>query len=212
MFKTIANIADIPDYRTWSTLAAPAQTLMDVSNDLRQAKLRARTSAVSRLTANNQYRAADDLGDPRDMERWQINDGSVVEKISSILGFNKPSGRVQVLAPGCMVPLHHDDLGFGYIDGAESSYQSQQFTSVEKECFKTNPYCAQRVLIMLDRWHPGQYLVFHDTVCDHWQAGDVIHWDWLNVEHATINAGYWRRPLLRLTGLVNADWMQHYYK
>lgn len=211
MFKIITNIPDIPDHRLWSVLASPAQNLGDVSNDLKQAKIRARTSAVTKLTADHRYRPPDDLGDPLDMERWQITDNTVIEKISNILGFTKPSGRVQVLAPGCMVPLHHDDLAFGYIDGAESSYQHQPFTTEEITEFNDNANCAQRVLVMLEDWHPGQYLVFHDAVCDHWSRGDVIHWDWINVEHATINAGYWRRPLLRLTGLVDSGWLAKYY-
>ena len=36
----------------------------------------------------------------------------------------------------------------------------------------------------------------------HWQAGDVVHWDWPTGAHSTFNAGYWHRALLRLSGLV----------
>lgn len=210
MYQVIANIPDIPDYTQWSKPSSAAQHLAQASPDLQQAKISARSSAAQKIILEKKTRDIDGLGDPLDMERWSITDATVVNRIANQLGFRNPSGRVQVLTPGAMVPLHHDDLAFGYIDGREASYQHQRFSDQQLADFARDPQCAQRVLIMLEDSLPGQLLIFGDQVCSHWQRGDVIHWDWINVEHATINAGYWSRPLLRLTGLVDPDWLLRY--
>jgi len=206
MFKIICNIPGIPDYTTWSAKSNDAQPLSQTSGYLREIKIETRTNAIAVLNQRLPLREIDGMPDSLDFERWHITDSSVVDRISEFLRFQKPSGRVQVLGPGATVPLHLDDLRRGYFDGSEPSYQKNEFTDRELEEFQRNPQCAQRVLIMLEDHHPGQCIIFGDQVCNSWKKGDVIHWDWINVEHATVNAGYWRRPLLRLSGLVDQNW------
>jgi hypothetical protein len=211
MYKIITNVSNIPDYRIWSTKNDDAQLLDSVPENLKQAKIKNRSAAADFLVSTKNTRPIDAIANPLDIERWRITDTSVVNDIAHTLGFSKPSGRVQVLGPGAMVPLHFDDLRFGYIDGSEPSYQINEFTTTELQRFDRDPQSAQRVLIMLEDSLPGQMLLFGDIVCYQWRRGDVIHWDWVSTIHATINAGYWRRPLLRLTGLVDDDWTSKYY-
>ena len=206
MFKLLCNISDIPDYRSWSQLIDPARHLIDVQETLRNQKIKSRQTVADFLIRTKNLRPADGLGDPLDIERWKVTDVTVVRKIADILGFSRPSGRVQVLPPGAMIPLHFDDLRFGYINNAEPSYEPTTFTTEELRAFEQNPDLGQRVLVMLEDSHPGQALLFKDQVCNHWRRGDVIHWDWRTVEHATINVGYWSRPLLLLSGLVKPSW------
>lgn len=176
--------------------------MVDGPESLNKLKIGSRTAAANMLREKYNLPEIDSIADPMDMERWKITDPAVVNQIAEFLGFRKPSGRVQVLTPGASLPLHLDNLEVGYILNCEDSYQNNEFTQEDLDLFYANRYNAQRVLVMLEDWKPGQLILFEDQVFSHWKAGDVVHWPWQTVIHSTVNSGYWNRPLLRLSGFA----------
>jgi hypothetical protein len=42
--------------------------------------------------------------------------------------------------------------------------------------------------------------MFGNAMYNQWVAGTCITWDWRNMPHATVNAGWHPRPLLQITG------------
>jgi len=204
LFKVICNISDLLElpYTGWSKKTGLPSRIADGPAHLIDLKIQARTTAANSLREKYDLPEIDSIPDPIDIERWSITNPSVVNKIADYLGFVKPSGRVQVLPPGAMVPFHLDNLGPGYLFNSEDTYQNNDFTQEEYDKFAADPACVQRVLIMLDDCKPGQLMVFENDVCSGWKKGDVIHWSWQNTVHATINAGCWSRPLLRVSGFA----------
>ena len=61
---------------------------------------------------------------------------------------------------------------------------------------------ARRFLVALEDWEPGQFMVFGNQMCDRWQAGDIITWEWQDMPHATANASLYKRSLLAVTGTM----------
>lgn len=58
-----------------------------------------------------------------------------------------------------------------------------------------------RVMIMLQDWEPGQFLIYGNQQFDRWKAGDIHTFDWQNIPHATANASNKPRPMLVVTGV-----------
>ena len=203
-YKIICNISDLnlPGYKQWSERTDVSARMVDGPESLTKLKIGTRSKAAQMLRDQYGLPEIDSIADPMDMERWKITDPTIVNKIADFVGLRKPSGRVQVLTPGAMLPLHLDNLEVGYLLNCEDSYQNNEFTQQEIDAFYADRNIAQRVLIMLEDWKPGQYILFGEDVFSHWQAGDVVHWHWQTVIHSTINAGYWNRPLLRLSGFA----------
>ncbi len=59
-----------------------------------------------------------------------------------------------------------------------------------------------RVMIMLQDWEPGQFLMYGNQQFDRWRAGDIHKFDWQNIPHATANASNKPRPMLVVTGVI----------
>jgi len=178
-------------------------TISNSPDFLKKAKIKGRKWVADFYEEKHGYTNSSVVGaDPEDFSKWGITNDSVIQRIGALLGMSKPSGRVQLLAPGAMVPLHIDNLQLGYIDGGDQVVQKNEFTSEELTKFDADPKTATRVLIFLEDWRHGQGVMFDDSWYDHWKAGDVVTWDWITGIHATVNCGYWQRPLLRLSGLV----------
>ena len=57
-----------------------------------------------------------------------------------------------------------------------------------------------RVIIHLQDWQPGQFMVWGNKNIQQWQAGDCIAYD-KNIPHATANSSRYRRYSLRITGV-----------
>lgn len=209
-FKVLGNIQNIPEYQQWSALAVGTNTIANSPEFLQKAKIKGRKKVAELLEEQYGYTNSSVVGaDPEDFSKWNITNNSVVQRISNLLGMDKPSGRVQILSPGAMVPLHVDDLRIGYIEGADQVIQKNEFTAEELAEFNNNPRVAARVLIMLEDWQHGQGVIFGDHWFDHWKRGDTVIWDWVDGVHATVNAGYWDRPLLRLSGLVTEKFLKN---
>ena len=202
-YKYLGNITNIPDYKSWSQEMIKPNTIGNSPDFLKEAKIKGRKWVADFYEEQLGYPNGSVVGaDPEDFSKWGIIDDSVVQHLGQLLGMNKPSGRVQLLAPGAMVPLHIDNLQLGYIDGADQVVQKNEFTAQELSELAVNPRLATRVLIFLEDWRHGQGVIFDDSWLDHWKAGDIVTWDWVTGIHATVNCGYWERPLLRLSGLV----------
>jgi hypothetical protein len=207
-YKYLGNISNIPPHPEWNKFLTPGQTIAQSIPSLQEAKYISRMAVADQLTQKLGYRDTDvatitgESADPKDFDRWWVTDTTVVERIGELLGYRKPSGRVQTLAPGALQPLHIDDLAYGYITPEETSLHKILFSPEELAAFQKDRRTASRVLILLTDWRWGQGIIFGDEVFDHWRAGDVVYWDWPTVAHSTFNAGYWHRALLRLSGLT----------
>ncbi len=64
-----------------------------------------------------------------------------------------------------------------------------------------NPDNVVRIMVMLQDWEPGQFLMYGNQQFDRWRAGDVHKFDWQNLPHATANASNLPRPMLVITGV-----------
>lgn len=58
-----------------------------------------------------------------------------------------------------------------------------------------------RIVVMLEDWVPGHFYLYGTGVFDHWKAGDVHWFDWLNVPHGTANASHSPRCSLQVWGI-----------
>jgi hypothetical protein len=57
-----------------------------------------------------------------------------------------------------------------------------------------------RIIIHLQDWQPGQFLLWGNRNIQQWKAGDSISYD-PNIPHGTANASRYRRYSLRITGV-----------
>lgn len=208
-YKIIGHIKNIPDFTAWTKETVGANTLANSPDFLRKAKIAARQWPVDYLVEKYGYPKVDVTNsDPPDPTKWTVTDLSVMHRIGDILGFHKPGGRVQVLQPGCMIPIHNDNLELGYITSGDQALSKNDFTDEEIQRFYDNQNSVGRVLIMLEDWKPGQLIWFYDEKTNQdqwwarWKAGEVAYWEHYKESgiHATMNFGYWTRALLRLSG------------
>ena len=64
-----------------------------------------------------------------------------------------------------------------------------------------DPNNVIRIMIMLQDWEPGQFIMYGNQQYDRWKAGDIHTFDWQNIPHATANASNKPRPMLVVTGV-----------
>ena len=64
-----------------------------------------------------------------------------------------------------------------------------------------DPKNVIRIMVMLQDWEPGQFLMYGNQQFDRWRAGDIHKFDWPNIPHATANASNKPRPMLVVTGV-----------
>ena len=64
-----------------------------------------------------------------------------------------------------------------------------------------DPNNVIRIMVMLQDWEPGQFLMYGNQMFDRWRAGDIHTFDWQNLPHATANASLTPRPMLVVTGV-----------
>jgi hypothetical protein len=102
-------------------------------------------------------------------------------QIADGFGFEDSMTRIHVQHPGQVWNLHLDKL--------------------EKWC-PQDPSRVMRVMIQLTDWQPGHFWIYGNYHFSAWQAGDVTTFDWINVPHATANAGHTARVTLQVTGVI----------
>ena len=66
-----------------------------------------------------------------------------------------------------------------------------------------DPKNVIRIMVMLQDWEPGQFLMYGNQQFDRWKAGDIHKFDWPNIPHATANASNKPRPMLVITGVMS---------
>lgn len=64
-----------------------------------------------------------------------------------------------------------------------------------------DPARVQRYFLQLTDWQQGHFWSFGNYTWQGWRAGDCVTFDWINVPHATANAGHTPRATLQITGV-----------
>ena len=67
-----------------------------------------------------------------------------------------------------------------------------------------DPNNVIRIMVMLQDWEPGQFLIYGNQQFDRWRAGDIHKFDWPNIPHASANAGWEPRCLIQITGTMTS--------
>jgi hypothetical protein len=68
-----------------------------------------------------------------------------------------------------------------------------------------DPHRVVRYFIQLTDWQQGHFWSYGNYQWSGWQAGDVSTFDWINVPHATANAGHTPRVTLQITGVKTSN-------
>ena len=64
-----------------------------------------------------------------------------------------------------------------------------------------DPNNVIRIMVMMQDWEPGQFLMYGNQIHQRWRSGDIHTFDWQNLPHATANASLTPRPMLVITGV-----------
>jgi len=88
--------------------------------------------------------------------------------------------RIHVQYPGQVWNLHLDKL---------------------EKWMPEDPTQVVRYFVQLTDWQQGHFWSYGNYQWSRWHAGDVSTFDWINVPHATANAGHSPRATLQITGI-----------
>ena len=104
----------------------------------------------------------------------------VFQQISDQFGLEKSMARIHVQHPGQVWNLHLDKL---------------------EKWMPEDPSSVVRYFVQLTDWQQGHFWSYGNYQWSGWRAGDVSTFDWINVPHATANAGHVPRVTLQITGI-----------
>ena len=104
----------------------------------------------------------------------------VFQHIADHFGLEKSMARIHVQHPGQVWNLHLDKL---------------------EKWMPADPTQVVRYFVQLTDWQQGHFWSYGNYAWTGWQAGDVSTFDWINVPHATANAGHVPRATLQITGI-----------
>ena len=107
----------------------------------------------------------------------------VLQRIANLFAMDDTMARIHVQLPGQVWNYHLDKL---------------------EKWAPMDPDTVHRYMIQLTDWEPGHYWNYGNHNHQGWRAGDVTTFDWLNVPHATANAGHNPRVTLQITGVATA--------
>lgn len=122
--------------------------------------------------------------------RTAAEDVPIFQAIADHLGLEDAMIKFHNQTTGQMLHFHIDN--FAARPERENSFK---VTEIDR-----NPDLMRRFAIMLADWEMGQAWMFGNNMYWGWSAGDCITWDWRDMPHATVNAGWKPRPLLQITG------------
>jgi len=124
----------------------------------------------------------DRIGMPRDSIVTNLNYDlhPELQRIADSFELDNAMARLHVQWPGQVWNLHLDKL---------------------EKWMPADPSRVQRYFVQLTDWEQGHFWNFGNYVWQNWRAGDVVTFDWLNVPHATANAGLSPRVTLQVTGV-----------
>lgn len=103
-----------------------------------------------------------------------------LQAVADQFGLEKSMTRIHVQRPGQVWNLHLDKL---------------------EKWMPQDPSQVVRYFVQLTDWQPGHFWSYGNFVYQGWRAGDITTFDWLNVPHATANAGHEPRATLQITGI-----------
>lgn len=106
-----------------------------------------------------------------------------LQSIADQFALEQSMTRVHVQRPGQVWNLHLDKL---------------------EKWMPQNPSRVARYFVQLTDWQPGHFWIYGNFVYQSWRAGEVSTFDWMNVPHATANAGHCPRVTLQITGIKTA--------
>ena len=104
----------------------------------------------------------------------------VFQHIADQFGLENTMARIHVQRPGQTWNLHLDKL---------EKWQPE------------DPEQVVRYFIQLTDWQQGHFWNYGNYHYWGWHAGDITTFDWINVPHATANAGHSPRATLQITGI-----------
>lgn len=187
----------------WTTYSAQTANteLFNSSPEALALRKRSQQSALDMLELTQAQRDSAQIPPIYSYDRLTITDQALVKRLARFYNVSKENARVQVLRPGEVVPVHLDDLWGGYMSAVDPGASGGPFSADDVDRFRKDPYFVKRFLIFVEDWAPGQCILFGKTAVTGWTQGDAISWDWTTDCHATVNAGYWPRALIRLTGI-----------
>jgi hypothetical protein len=105
----------------------------------------------------------------------------VFQHIADQFALEKSMARIHVQHPGQVWNLHLDKL---------------------EKWMPADPAQVVRYFVQLTDWQPGHFWSYGNYMWSGWHAGDVSTFDWINVPHATANAGHVPRATLQITGII----------
>jgi hypothetical protein len=108
----------------------------------------------------------------------------VFQQIADQFALDKSMARIHVQRPGQTWNLHLDKL---------------------EKWMPADPVQVVRYFVQLTDWQQGHFWSYGNYNWSGWQAGDVSTFDWVNVPHATANAGHVPRVTLQITGIKTAS-------
>jgi hypothetical protein len=107
----------------------------------------------------------------------------VFQQIADQFALDLSMARIHVQRPGQTWNLHLDKL---------------------EKWMPADPSQVVRYFVQLTDWQPGHFWSYGNYNWSGWCAGDVSTFDWINVPHATANAGHVPRATLQITGVKTA--------
>ena len=104
----------------------------------------------------------------------------MLQRIADQFALDRAMTRIHVQRPGQVWNLHLDKL---------------------EKWMPQDPSQVVRYFVQLTDWQPGHFWSYGNYSYQGWRAGDVTTFDWINVPHATANAGHVARATLQITGV-----------
>jgi hypothetical protein len=108
-----------------------------------------------------------------------FTDAPICQQMTGFFVLKDPKPKLHVQFTGEMLNIHIDKL-----------YD-----------LDADPDNVIRIMVMMQDWEPGQFIMYGNQMFDQWRAGDVHTFDWRNTPHATANASLSPRPMLVITGV-----------
>jgi len=119
-------------------------------------------------------------------EKAEINaiDHPKIQKIVDAIQLENKQVWITRQKPGCYVPYHHDVL-----------------SSAKDIDIDQSKELGIRILVFLNDWTPGEFMIWGTKNVMKWKAGDILTWPACHFPHATANAGFRNGYRLRISGL-----------
>ena len=126
----------------------------------------------------------------------QLDANEMCHTIVKKLGFTNYKACINLQHPGSMSSLHADSLS-GWLKDASVDLTAPFDKTLKQPAGSKK---LHRCFVALSDWQRGWMWQFGNDYWSNWKKGDVVWFDWRNIPHATANAGYSPRPILKISG------------